>query len=247
MKNTGAGFPPWVASLFPVCAAGHGKKISRDNFYLQFENFISTLFCSIIKFGIAMKKSVFAVAALFAIVGSAQAQWAAPAPSPLRPLVGLGLSGGGDELASVTYTNGDTYHVKAGALMYLTAGVDYRVSPQFSIQTTVNYHFDRANGKNGDIKFERFPIEVIGYYQPNAQWRVGGGVRYVSSAKLSSSGVIAGLDVKFDNTTSAVVEGEYFFGPKFGMKVRYVNETYKAAGYKDIKGNHVGVSGNYYF
>jgi hypothetical protein len=192
-----------------------------------------------------MKKILFA--ALFATLGAAHAQTVAPASSPARFLVGMGLSGGGDELASAHYTNGDNVNIHAGGLIYFTAGVDYHFTREFSLQGTVNYHVDRANAKNGDVKFERFPVELIGYYQPNPAWRVGGGVRYTSSPKLSGSGVATGLDVSFDNTTSSVVEAEYFMGPKLGVKLRYVNETFRSRGYNDIDGSHVGASLNYYF
>jgi hypothetical protein len=196
-----------------------------------------------------MKKIVLALTVMFATLGAAQAQTAAPAPAvkPVRFLVGMGLSGGGDELASAQYTNGTTQNIHAGGLVYFTAGVDYHFTPEFSLQGTVNYHVDSSNAKNGDITFSRFPIELIGYYQPFPAWRVGGGVRYTASPKLSSSGVASGLDVSFDNTTSAVIETEYFVNPKVGIKLRYVNETFKARGYKDVDGSHVGLSGNFYF
>jgi hypothetical protein len=196
-----------------------------------------------------MKRIIFTLATLAATLGAAHAQYLAPAasPAPARFLLGMGLSGGGDELASARYTNGDTVNIHAGGLVYFTAGVDYHFAPAFSLQATVNYHVDRANARNGDVKFERFPVELIGYYQPNPAWRVGGGVRYTSSPKLSGSGVGSGLDASFDNTTSAVVEAEYFTSPKVGIKLRYVNETFKSRGYQDIDGSHVGLSANFYF
>jgi hypothetical protein len=194
-----------------------------------------------------MKKIIFA--ALLATIGCAHAQTYAPAPaqSPTRFLLGVGISGGGDKLASAQYTNGDTYDIHAGSVLYFTAGVDYHFTPQFSLQGTINYHVDTTSARNGDVKFERFPVELIGYYQPAPAWRVGGGVRYTSSPKLSSSGVASGLDVSFDNTTSAVVEAEYFTSPRLGIKLRYVNETFKARGYGDVDGSHVGLSANFYF
>lgn len=131
--------------------------------------------------------------------------------------------------------------------MYFTAGANYRLSPDFSIQGTITFHVDDTNAKNGSIKFQRFPIEVLGYYHLSNTWRVGGGVRYTTGAKLSSSGAAAGLDMKFDNTLSGVAELEYFWVPQFGMKMRFVNETFQASGYRDVKAKHVGISANYYF
>jgi hypothetical protein len=180
---------------------------------------------------------------------AAQAQNGAPLPPPsqLQWMAGIGASVGGDNLASAQYTNGDSVDIKAGSGVYFTGGANYRFSPEFSLQGSVNFHVDDTNAKNGSIKFQRFPVELIAYYHINSQWRIGAGGRYVSGAKLSSSGVVSGLDIKFDNTASAVFEGEYFWTPNIGMKLRYVNETFKSARYRDAKANHVGISGNYYF
>lgn len=194
-----------------------------------------------------MKKLALLITAVVATLGTAQAQTATYGPAPTRFLLGMGVSAGGDELASAHYTNGDNVNLHGGGVVYFSAGVDYRFAPAFSLQGTLNYHVDRANAQNGTIKFERVPLELIAYYQPHPAWRVGGGVRYVSSPKLSSSGVASGLDVSFDSTTSAVIEGEYFVGPQLGIKLRYVNETFKARGYADVDGSHVGLSANYYF
>lgn len=195
-----------------------------------------------------MKRIVLVIGALFA-VGVAQAQQMAPAPNntPMHFLAGIGVSAGGDDLATAKYTNGNSVDIKAGNGVYFTAGVNYRFTPQFSLQGTVNFHVDDTNANNGSIKFQRFPAELLAYYHFSEQWRVGAGVRYVSGAKLSSSGVVSGININFDNTTSGVIEGEYFWNPKMGMKLRYVNEKYNAAGYREVKANHVGISGNYYF
>ena len=192
-------------------------------------------------------KKILAVAALLTVAGVAHAQATMRAAAPARFLLGMGLSGGGDKLASAEYTNGDTANIHAGGLVYFTAGVDYRFAPEFSLQATVNYHVDRANAKNGDMKFERVPVELIAYYQPNPAWRVGGGVRYSSSPTFSGSGIASGMDVDFDSSTGTVIETEYFTSPKFGIKARYVNEKFKSRGLKEIDGSHVGLSFNYYF
>jgi hypothetical protein len=193
-----------------------------------------------------MKKIVLAISALFLTLGAAQAQNVEPSPSPVRFLVGMGLSGGGDKLASVKYTDYTSMNIHAGGLVYFTAGVNYRITPEFSVQSTVNYHVDQANAKNGDVKFERFPVEVIGYFHANEKWRIGGGVRYSVSPKFTDS-FGAGDSYSFDNSVGAVLEGEYFVSRRFGVKMRYVKETFKGPGIKDIDGSHFGLSGNFYF
>lgn len=195
-----------------------------------------------------MKRTALVIGALFA-AGIVHAQETASAPNntAMHFMAGVGVSAGGDDLATAKYTNGNSANIKAGSGVYLTAGANYRFAPQFSLQGTVNFHVDDTNANNGSIKFQRFPVELLAYYHFSEQWRVGAGVRYVSSAKLSSSGVVSGININFDNTTSGVIEGEYFVNPKMGMKLRYVNEKYNAAGYREVKASHVGISGNYYF
>ncbi len=56
--------------------------------------------------------------------------------------------------------------------------------------------------------------------------------RYVTGAKLNSSGAAAGLNIKFDNAVSGLVEAEYLRGNNVGLKLRYVSEKYEAKGYR---------------
>ena len=194
-----------------------------------------------------MKNIVFAATALFVTMGVAQAQAQIAPAKPFHWMAGMGISGGGDKLATAEYTDGQTQNIRAGSGVYFTGGVDYRVASDFSIQGTINFHIDDTSASNGSIRFERFPIEFLGYYHVNDALRIGAGLRYINGAKLSSSGAASGLNFKFDNTVSSVAEAEYFWTPQIGMKMRYVKETFKAPGIKDVKANHVGISGNYYF
>lgn len=195
-----------------------------------------------------MKKTTLTLA-LLAAISTAHAQGpASPAANPAHGFVGIGITSGGDELASATYTNGDSVDIKAGAGVVFTAGLDYAVAPGFSVQGSVNFHVDDQTARNGDMRFQRFPVEVIGFFHPNSQWKVGGGVRYVNSAKLSGSGAAAMPHVHFKNTASAIFETEYLFAPNAGLKLRYVKEELelKQGGGK-VKANHAGISGVYYF
>jgi hypothetical protein len=197
----------------------------------------------------SMKKAVFALAAL-AIASSSFAQVAAAPTQTVRPFVGLGASAGGDKLATAEYTNGDSANIRAGSGVYFTGGLDFRINEQFSAQTSVNFHVDNQSARNGDLHFNRFPIEALAFYHIDPQWKIGTGLRYVTGAKLSGSGAAEIEDVKFDNTLSAVVEGEYLFTPHISIKLRYVNEKFEVKNrYNkvEVKANHVGISGNYYF
>ncbi|MFL6657351.1 MAG: outer membrane beta-barrel protein [Massilia sp.] len=196
-----------------------------------------------------MKKFCFALALTIASVGAfAQTAPVAPEQSAVRFLVGGGLTFGGDTLGTATYTNGTVFDLHAGGLVDLHAGLDFLVTPSFSLQSTIGYHVDDASARNGDLRFHRMPLELLAYYHVNPKWRLGGGARYLSSVKLSSSGAAAGQDVDFDNTVSAVLEGEYLLSRHWGFKVRLVSEKLKVSGTsKTFDADHIGLMANYYF
>lgn len=199
-----------------------------------------------------MKKIALAIALAAASLGTAQAQVVtpdrAPAVKQTRFLLGGGFTFGGDKLATAKFADGSSIDIRAGSIIALNAGVDHRVGEAFSVQGTVGYHVDDASGKNGGIRFQRYPIELLGYYHVAPHWRIGGGVRYVSNPKLVSTGTAYFGNYEFENTVSGVVEAEYLLGAHWGFKVRYVNESFKSKlnGFK-VRGNHTGLLANFYF
>ncbi|QNA89181.1 porin family protein [Massilia sp. Dwa41.01b] len=197
-----------------------------------------------------MKKLAIALALGLASLG-AQAQTTTVETAPAKSLyfvVGAGLTFGGDKLATAEFENGGEINIHAGSMIALLAGLEYRVSPEFSVQGTVGYHVDNASASNGDIRFERVPVELLAYYHVNEQVRVGGGLRYVTNTALRSSGAGDIGDYDFKNTTSPVAEIEYLVSPQVGIKLRYVNDKFeeKQFGGK-VKGDHVGILANFYF
>jgi opacity protein-like surface antigen len=183
---------------------------------------------------------------------NAAPQYAAPQKvaqqSKVRPVIGAGLTFGGDKLATAEYQNGGSIDIHAGSMVTFYAGADFRVTDAFSLQATIGYHVDNASATNGDIRFERMPIELLAYGHIGQQWRVGGGARYVSNPKLKSSGAADIGDYSFDNAVGGVIEAEYMVMPRLGVKMRYVSEKFKLSGSSEkIDGSHVGFLANYYF
>jgi hypothetical protein len=196
-----------------------------------------------------MKRTLALLGATLLAATSIQAQQRPGAE--VRPFVAFGLTYGGDELESFDFSNGSTTTVKAGGLVDMRAGVDFVVSGAFSMQASLGYHFDSANGSNGDYTFSRVPFEFLGYYSVNERFRIGGGVRQSFDAQVDSSGVVGGLDSTFDAKTGFVIEGEYFPWQRFGIKFRAVTEKFegKDGVYRgrSYDGSHAGVYGVYYF
>jgi hypothetical protein len=195
-----------------------------------------------------MKKIALVIAMAIASLNSAQAQTQAPSANPARFFLGTGLTWGGDKLATAYYESGGEIDIHAGGLISLSGGLDYQVSPEFSFQASIGYHVANASADNGSVRFERYPLELLAYFHPARNFRIGGGARYLSSPKFKSSGAGDIGDYSFDATVSGVVEAEYLFSEHWGFKARYVHEKLelKDTGEK-VDANHLGIFANFYF
>jgi hypothetical protein len=176
--------------------------------------------------------------------------------NPIHPLVGLALTGGGDKLASVDYTNGGSKDITAGGLVQIYGGLEYheKGSP-FGFQGTIGYHFDNTSADNGNQRFQRWPIEGIALLNVSQQFRLGVGARYAAAAKFTSDGAGYVGNADFNSRLGAILMGEWLITPSMGLQLRYVSEKYRVEGVDNngapiratIDGSHGGIGFNYYF
>ena len=194
-----------------------------------------------------MKLASSCVSVAFAMLAPVLAQAAPDTGSPIHPLVGVALTSGGDSLAEVLYTDGGSRTIKAGNLVQIYAGAEYRApgSP-FAFQGTVGYHFDNVSAQNGSMRFERYPIELIGLWNASPSIRLGVGARYAAGARLTSGGAASIGSYDFDSSIAPLALGEWLITPHMGLQLRYVHETFKLNGYS-FDGSHAGLGFNYYF
>jgi hypothetical protein len=183
-----------------------------------------------------------AVAAITPSLASAQA---------VHPLLGGALTTGGDKLATLVYNDGTSSSIRAGGVLQIWAGLEVRPADSpFAFQGTIGYHADAASASNGDLLFERFPIEGTVLWRLDPHVRIGAGIRYAMGAQLQSTGVASNVpDVSFDSQLAPLVQLEFLFTDHMGMQLRYVQEKYTVHGQSDIKidGSHGGIGFNYYF
>jgi hypothetical protein len=167
----------------------------------------------------------------------------------VRPLLGLGLTFGGDKLASADFTDGSSDTIRAGGIFALYGGVEFRATDALAVQATVGYHGDSTRAAtNGSIRFGRYPVDVLALYSVSEKVRLGGGVEFVNTPKLTGRGQAGDFDVRFNNATGVVLEGEVLFTRNFGMKARAASIKYKLDGASDkIDGSYGGLMLNYYF
>lgn len=176
-------------------------------------------------------------------------------------LLNAGITGGGDKIGTVTYTNGTSQDITAGGLFHFGGGVLWQApDTPLALEATVNYHVDDTNASNGSVSFTRIPVEAIAYYTGLPRWRFGAGARFVSSPEYKSE--ITGISnrtLKFKNTVGAIVQVGYGFTPHAWVNVRYVVEKYQPTTYTNngvtsdvsntpsFNGSHAGVNFTYAF
>ncbi len=191
-----------------------------------------------------MKKILLACAVSLPMIACAQAD-----QKPLRLALSMGLSAGGDTITTVSYTDGTRSNVSAGTGLILSAGADYRFNQYFSGQANIGYHARfTPEASNGDATFSRIPVELLGYYHINEQWRAGAGARFNRNVKLSGSGAGSQYNRSFNNSNGAILEAEYLFNPQWSVKVRVVKEEFETTyGKQKFSGNHFGLIGSFYY
>lgn len=166
----------------------------------------------------------------------------AQASDRVQPVLGFGLTGGGETLLTVPFADGSSESISSGGLVHLYAGLRLPLAPQFALQATIGYHVDDVSASNGSVRFSRFPVELLGQFDIAPQVRLNGGVRFATGSKVTTSGVVSSTvpNTSFSASPGLVLEGEYLFSDNISVALRYVNETYKAPNGVKIDGSHVG-------
>ncbi len=202
-----------------------------------------------------MKRSILAALAAVALsaVPGAQAQTGG---RDFRFALDLGITGGGDKLATVTFSDGTTESVRAGGLLQLGAGFLFQPSASpVALQATFNYHVDDVSARNGSLTFSRYPLEVIGYYTGVPDFRFGAGPRFVFSPELTSDFPGQNSSIKFKDTIGAVFEAGYRPVGQLWVNLRFTSEKYKVKSIdgtnvtaaSDVSGNSIGMNVVYTF
>lgn len=182
---------------------------------------------------------VFSLFAAVIVSGVASSAWALDTSFHYK----LGYDFGGDTLANVRFTNGDTDSVKANEGFFLGAGVSI-VNEAKNIETELSlaYKFGGSTASNGDITFKTMPLEALVFYR----WekiRAGGGLTYHLSPELEVSGAGSGFaaNTKYDDALGFVFQVDYRVTEKINVGVRYTAIDYdQQNSTRSFGGNSVG-------
>jgi hypothetical protein len=193
------------------------------------------------------------------------------ARSGWQPFVGLGFTSGGDKIARINLVpesgTGPTYQedVSSGGGIDLRVGLSRRLGElPVTLQIAGAYHSDQVNGIRGEkIRFRRMPVEASLLWHATDRTRIGFGVRKATHPvfKLDNTSCAScNGTAHFKSNVGVVLEVEYALTSSWGLKARYVMESYRvqsapAALLKDgsltleekFEANHLGVMSVWYF
>jgi opacity protein-like surface antigen len=157
-------------------------------------------------------------------------------------LTQLDLDFGGDDLARLSFTNGDSQNVKAGQGVAFGLGGWFRPadSTPFELQALLGYKVVFTAAENADIKVTRTTFQLNGIYRFTNDWYVGGGLAHHMGPKLDGDGFFENVD--FDDATGFTAE----FGWRW-IGLHYTKMDYSSPGFEDVDASHVGVRFTYRF
>lgn len=180
---------------------------------------------------------------------------------------GRGLHVGGDTILPVTVTvqNSSTrYHedISAGGGLDLRVGLSRRLGDlPWTVQVAAAYHNDQSNGVEGSkYRFRRLPIEATLLWHATNRVRIGFGVRKATNAtfKIDNGTLTDGSGNEYKNvyekyalkaSTGFIVEGEYAVTPSWGLKGRFVFESFRYRDYpqaEKVDAEHFGIQSVWY-
>lgn len=187
-----------------------------------------------------LKRGVVAAAS----AGPAGPDTAQPAARTLSFLYRLNLEFGGDEIATIMSTDGNSNTLTAGGLAAWSGGLFYHPDAPWTLEATLGYKSQKLSYDNGSIQFTRYPVDVI------ASWRAGGfrlGLGATAHLSPTINCNIDGLcrgEVSLDTAYGGIVQSAYSFqrgSVAFDLGVRLTTIKYSSSEVSKLDGSCVGV------
>ncbi len=157
--------------------------------------------------------------------------------SPFKFLIKGGLELGGDRVAEVYFTNGNSQSVKAGQGGTLAVGIQYAF-PQLEkllLHGLVGIKYVTTAADNAHIRLTRIPVQLTANWMAAKKLRIGAGLVTHRNIRFKADGI--GDDMAFHPATGPVFEIAYS-----GIGLSYTPMTYKDMRNNIYSANAVGLT-----
>jgi hypothetical protein len=174
---------------------------------------------------------------IFASLHFSFAQQSEKKASPVRLLLGGALELGGDEVAEVYFTNGNTQSVKAGQGGSIALGGQFQFSKleKLLLRATVGYKYVTTEADNAHIRLTRVPVILTANWMATKKLRLGGGLAMHRNIRFKADGI--GQDILFNGASGPTFEVAYS-----GIGLTYTAMTYQDQAKHSYSANAIGLS-----
>ncbi len=159
------------------------------------------------------------------------------------PLIEGSLHYGGDELATISFTNGEEQTMRAGQGGALAVGFEFRNPSDRRLRGRggVGIKYNTTAAENVNIRFTRFPLFVTSQYQTDMGFRFGAGISYHIAPKFKGDSVLP--DVDLNSGLGRRIEIGYKWVAVVAEFIKYNID----GAFEDIDGFSIGIAGSYAF
>ncbi|PHR97958.1 MAG: hypothetical protein COA80_06325 [Leeuwenhoekiella sp.] len=164
------------------------------------------------------------------------------APGGAKFLIEAGGEFGGEEILTVYFEEGGDQKMRAGQGGYVAVGGEFHFKDlkSFMLRGSVGFKYVTTAADNANIRLTRFPINLLGYYKINEDFRLGAGLTTHPLIRFKGDGFVPDADL------SSGLGGRFEFG------WRWVALTYTAINYKNefdysFSANSIGVAFSFTF
>jgi len=143
-------------------------------------------------------------------------------PIKLRMLLNGALELGGDPVATVAFTNGDSQKVNAGQGIAVGVGGELSMfkKEQFRLRGTVGIKYVTTAAENAHIRLTRIPMILTANWMYQEDWRIGAGIVSHQAIRFNAGGL--GNNFDLSSPAGLVVEVAYK-----GIGLSYTKLTYE--------------------
>ena len=171
---------------------------------------------------------------------------------PFKWLIGIGMETGGEEIGTVTYSDGSTAPVNANSGIVLNFGsvIANGDDSSFSTQLSVGYKSGGPKIWNADVNWSAIPVEIIEHYHTE-YIRMGLGISYQLNPKLKVNLPSSSTIYTYNNAIGYIVQ--FSLAPikeNYSIDLRYTSIKFQSSDTPNapvINGSVSGLYANYYF
>lgn len=167
-------------------------------------------------------------------------------------LFGMGLDVGGEELGTVTYSDGSTASVKANTGLAFNAGTVIPNDDEgtFATQISIGYKTGGPRLWSMDVNWTAIPLEVIEFYRSGSV-RMGGGISYQLNPQLKVNLPSASFISKYNNAIGLIAQiGWRPARENYSIDLRYTRINFQSSDVASaplVDGSVGGLYLNYYY